>query len=316
MFIKNSIKISLVLSVISMVGLFFNQTTAQPSKEDIQKSGQDIINSSQLNIYKGSDTKNIISVFLEIDARKMEESKRFLSQNNIREKQALTYITSNISIDGTDRVRIYTSEKEESKIDKRRSTTIINGNDIYSYKEIFSEGVFIEESKYFAMAGFANLIPQVKPNKSNYLKEIWSNVFPLFLKDFWTNEIEFIYLGKAESQDTRANIIQIKLPDSDIDRKIFIDQRTNLLLMMTEEKANERFKYSTKYYFSDFKVASGLLIPHLIKIETLENYFDKDSVLLKETKIIQELVVKDFKINPKFNAKEFEIKDKTQNKDK
>jgi hypothetical protein len=79
------------------------------------------------------------------------------------------------------------------------------------------------------------------------------------------------------------------------------DQKSHRLLMMAKIFIEDGKTYERNFYFSDYKENSGLMIPHKFTVK---------GVTSSGTDVFIESNLKILKINPEFDAKIFEIKDK------
>lgn len=142
--------------------------------------------------------------------------------------------------------------------------------------------------------------------KNIFMESLWTSIFPMILSHPFEKNIEFKYIGKAKSNDKTANVIDVKPANGKTYRLLF-DSETNHLLMMivTHKEINDRFvgDVEEKYYFSERELVGGVLIPKKIKVEKKATP-DGESPVVKFFNI--EIV--DFKLNPKFDEKIFEIK--------
>lgn len=142
--------------------------------------------------------------------------------------------------------------------------------------------------------------------KNIFTESLWTSVFPLVLSHPFEKNIKFEYVGKAKSGETTANVIDVKPANGKTYRLLF-DSETNYLLMMivSHKETNDRFvgDVEEKYYFSEHKLIDGLLIPKKIKVE-------KKATPKGESPVVKffNIEILDFKINPKFDEKIFEIK--------
>ncbi len=192
--------------------------------------------------------------------------------------------------------------------------------------EVFEEGKYSEDSEMFlngkAYSAARGGRPLIKPKIPPYFKEIfskekiqylennpdklrilsmeaamWSDIFPILLFNPINTDVEYEYVGKAESAKQRADIIDVK---SDFYRKIrlFFDEKTHLLLMMTQELDKPESKYIEKRYFSGYETVDGLLIAKRIGVDAEEIYKDG-----REKKVYKPSprTYKEIKINPKVN---------------
>lgn len=118
--------------------------------------------------------------------------------------------------------------------------------------------------------------------------------------------VKFEYVGKAKSNDRMANVIDVK-PANGKTYRLLLDSETNYLLMMivSFKENNDRFvgDIEAKYYFSERELTGGLLIPKKIKVEEKITPDGKPPVVR-----FSNIEILDFKLDPKFDEKIFEIK--------
>ena len=142
--------------------------------------------------------------------------------------------------------------------------------------------------------------------KSIFTESLWTSFFPLILSHPFEKNIEFKYVGKAKSTDRTANVIDVK-PANGRTYRLLFDSETNYLLMMivSFKETNDRFvgDIEAKYYFSERELADGLLIPKKIKVEEKITPEGKSPTVR-----FSNIEILDFKLNPKFDGKIFEIK--------
>lgn len=135
--------------------------------------------------------------------------------------------------------------------------------------------------------------------------------------------LEFTYIGEAEAEDGRADVVEARGVNDFIVR-LFFDKETHRLLLLsyrepapeqliltprqsgqgsaqlqqnTQGDAEKRQDIEVQLRFSDYRVEDGFYLPHLIIRE-------------KGGKVDQEMELKGFKINPPFKPEHFEIKAK------
>ena len=128
----------------------------------------------------------------------------------------------------------------------------------------------------------------------------------MILSHPFEKSIKFEYVVKAKSNDRTANVIDVKPANGKIYRLLF-DSETNYLLMMivSFKENNDRFvgDIEAKYYFSERELINGLLIPKKIKVEEKITPEGKSPIVK-----FSNIEILDFKLNPKFDGKIFEIK--------
>lgn len=276
------IQITTILILAFSCSIFGQNTESNKTKaqEILAKAKQAIGKKRKAGEIKGLSITSVVTKHssfklrngqpVEIDDTVKSESNFELQNLKIREKETIdqTSIIRNVS-DSTQVV--------EEKI--------LNG-DNFSY----NRGDFVEGEKVKVP------IPTTPKEKSIfYLKDgIFPKLFPITL-DSWYLPLDFYYIGVAESNDGRANIIEAVVNNQTIYR-LFFDEKTNLLLLvvqtLTDDKNN---KTERKYFYSDYKEMDGLLIAAKIKAEITQS----------NGKIIEVREIKILKINPDFKSNFF-----------
>lgn len=142
--------------------------------------------------------------------------------------------------------------------------------------------------------------------KNIVMTSLWTSLFPLILSHPFEKNIEFKYIGNAESDGKTANVVEVK-PIGDKTYRLFFDTETNYLMMMiTNQKEDNGYfvgEIETKYYFSERELIDGVLIPKKIKVE-------KKGTPEGKAPIVQFFIyeILDFKLNPTLDEKGFNIK--------
>lgn len=142
--------------------------------------------------------------------------------------------------------------------------------------------------------------------KTIFTESLWTSLFPLILSHPFEKTVKFEYVGNAKSNDRTANVIDVK-PASGKTYRLLFDSETNYLLMMIVSfKVNNDSgvgDIEEKYYFSERELTDGLLIPKKIKVEKKTTPEGKSPIVR-----FSNIEILDFKLNPKFDEKIFEIK--------
>lgn len=142
--------------------------------------------------------------------------------------------------------------------------------------------------------------------KNIFMQSLWTSIFPLILSHPFEKKIEFIYVGKAKSNDKTANVIDVKPSDGKTYRLLF-DTETNYLLMMivSHKESNDRFvgDVEEKYYFSERELINGVSIPKKIKVEKKATPEGKEPITG-----FSNIEILEFKLNPKLDEKIFNLK--------
>lgn len=138
---------------------------------------------------------------------------------------------------------------------------------------------------------------QKQNNISQLKSQVFTSIFPIILNTSFYEPLEFNYIGIAESKDGKADVIETTAA-SGTKYQLFFDQQTNLLLMMTQSWTGKTSgkKYEKKYFYSDYREVDGLNAPHKIVVQ-------------QDGAVIEESQLKTLKVNPKFTADFFEVKE-------
>lgn len=146
-------------------------------------------------------------------------------------------------------------------------------------------------------------------------KSLWIDLFPLLLKMPWNSPInwglpvKFKYVGKARANGKRANVLELaslgkisgEIRGSKAQVKLFFDEESNLLLLITQKSSSGRGTWETKYRFSNYEVIDGLKVAKKINIESIFPIENRSEKILTET------TIKKLEINPTFSSKDFEL---------
>ena len=140
-------------------------------------------------------------------------------------------------------------------------------------------------------------------------QDLWVDLFPLLLKMPWDSTVKFKYVGKADANGKRANVLELvslgNLPEetrtSKAQVKLFFDEKSYLLLLITQKSFSGSGTLETKYHFYNYEVIDGLKVAKKISIES--NLPTKNG----NEKISTETIIKELQINPTFSPKDFAL---------
>lgn len=203
--------------------------------------------------------------------------------------------------------------------------TILNEDILETEDKIIAGGKEFSFDSIIKSGPFSSLMPKSKESsmaekRESFLQNFWLTIFPILLDSPWGESHTFEYVGKAESPDGRADIIDVKSNDvSDtVKIQLFFDEDSHLLLMMTvidnKEKEGMKVFSDTKYFFSNYERVDGFLIAKKINIESQsKTKMDKRIMGYKlkggNIKTTSEITLEEVKINPTFKPDTFLIKD-------
>ncbi|MFV0390266.1 MAG: hypothetical protein ACK5NT_16110 [Pyrinomonadaceae bacterium] len=188
-------------------------------------------------------------------------------------------------------------------------TTNRNSNDTISDNSLSKMEGKIDKKKLDAMKS-AKSTKKTDP-KVALQSKLWTDLFPLILSHPFESNLQFKYIGKAESKGKFANVVDVTSMTGQTYR-LFFDSETNLLLMMTYNRTDNKGDFGGafdgyreyKYYFTNREKMNGLLIPRQIKGETI--FKPKDGAEVKH--LYTTIEVEELQINPEINESIFEIK--------
>lgn len=133
-------------------------------------------------------------------------------------------------------------------------------------------------------------------------KQLFLHTFPIILEVPGDMTLEFSYIGKAESNGEKADVLEAVLPD---ESKVilFFDEKSHLLKMLINVgKTRFGAEYEEKRFFSDYKEKDGVMTANKINAEKTS--------LTKAGKfeLNDQLTLKSITFNPTFKPDLFEVK--------
>ncbi|MFV0388226.1 MAG: hypothetical protein ACK5NT_05675, partial [Pyrinomonadaceae bacterium] len=244
------------------------------------------------------------------------KSKSAMPQYNSRRALQLKYIIAkpNKALSGV------TIEIKNKVLSMKTSATLIsNGKDVIVNNVTEVNGVrtnSISNSKSqtalgaSALSGMAN--NEAKLSAEKVYRDANEVVFPLLLTSFIENSFMFRYVGKAESDGIKADVLERIMPASEKGRnetkmgerviRYFFDSATQNLLMIVHRNESTVTIVEESMYFSEYKQRAGVLIPTRIKIETNIVYKKPFRIMNKtytnlRVKKISDFLVREFQFN-------------------
>jgi hypothetical protein len=261
--------------------LAFGDARAQTKTEDPTAAENDAKVKAQTIIEKSRQNSGKKIALGEIKALTLSLETKLPAIDNFEE--VITKTEINVSF--PDKIRTFSigSTSQNSSL----ATNILNG-------ELFTKNV--EFNSKNQTAGINVDLGSKESQKRELKWKSWSFVFPITL-DAWYFPLEFKYRGIAESKDGRADLLEA-VSSGGTTYRLFFDQNSHLLLLMSvsfQNKANKLIE--SKYFFSDYKENGGLIIAHKIS-------FEQNGALMEER------TIKNLKLNPVFKADFFDVKEK------
>lgn len=135
-------------------------------------------------------------------------------------------------------------------------------------------------------------------------EEVFFFLFPILLESSDLIPLAFNYVGKAELNSEKADVIETRL-NEETKIRLFFDEASHLLKLLTTESILQNgSNFEEKRFYSDYKTVEGLMIANRINVETklTSNRLDSQT--------IEEQTLKSVKINPTFKSNFFEVKKK------
>lgn len=302
---------------------------------DPEAQAAEILEKARKAIYQGKKKHDINSLSLSMMENSYGKTTMFLENGKERTREERMETESLYSLAAPEKMRIEKHISNSPEPAVKMQTNIIaiaNGEKVSSDFEMLVNGQKFDldmgdmgENKDFAEIFSSQGLPV--PFAENDTKralidsELQSQVFPLLLNNFSNNNPQFKYIGKAEADNKKAYVLEMRLKNPETKNgfsykqttRYFLDTKTNLLLMITSERSTEHIKTSKKIYFSNHKVMNGLFIPSKIKEElttvSTQNIKIKGLEAIKGSKgnKIVEKEVKKLETNVSFPSDTFKV---------
>lgn len=288
---KQTIKIISLLLFLTTNWLYAQTGSSIESSKS--ERGREIVSQARKAIDRGNGLTNLKSFYINID-------------NTL---PGQTYSGMEISIVMPDKIKVI-SDLGNFKVFKivsggkysEDSEMNLNG-EIYSSRKMGGAAPKPKMPQYIEEALSKERVEYLKKNPDELNKlfmedAFWSSVFPILLTNPLNSDVTYEYVGKAESANQRADIVDVK---SNFFRKIrlFFDEKTHLLLMMTKELDRTKSVFTERYYFSNYQLTDGLLVARSVKRESDDVFKDGSA---KKTYNPPSPNIKEIKINSNLKA--------------
>lgn len=285
--------------VMIMILVFVSSLTAQESVK--VERGRQIVEEARKAVEKKSASKDIKGIYLKINSNINDVSVFREFSYQFSDKLYHTYSSSenakSITIWSGDK---YFEDYEMILNDKVIRQSVINAKLSKERAKKQSEGTLPNELKEIEKK--TSSLPS--DSKSKFLGNMWYYVFPVILQASFEPAAQFEYVGKAEAGNgQKADVVDVK---SSYLRKfrLFFDEKTHLLLMMTVTAINGDNEYQERFYYSDYQLTDGILVAKRIQRESRN--------INVNTKVENKLgdsftTIEEFKLNPKFSGDLFQI---------
>lgn len=318
-------KILQVLFVSFSVVLTINSQTIKKDSQRYDKA-KAIIEQSQKAIYQNIKKENVKSLYLKTEGTSAIESVTQIEGiSNPQETKSRQVTDSDISVELKDKISQKTFSYDEAKNsieNYSKIESVINGEKFSQNMETIIDGKAVDSNAMLnapyvpesVKKQLKEAMEKNKPTKETVKKNISEQLFAILLTSLLSSDKVFAYIGKAEANDRRADILEIE-SDTGRQTRYFFDEKTHLLLMITDEIAKGGMSVKTTQYFSDYQVMDGLMIAKKINVETESSanqemdFMGKNTKVSSKYKTITETTIKDFKINPAFKPETFAVKE-------
>lgn len=283
------------------------------AREQSIKRAEEIIQLARQAVYKDIQILDVKTLFINVKGKYTSLIKTPLDGEREMQIESTGLEESTFSIQKPDKIRIYSLEKTGEDSGTRK-IQILNGEKTYANWETMDNGEFVDFNVQFKKIGSPGIPYKDAVNKDFFIQSTWTDIFPIVLYNFLDESAKYLYFGKAEAPTGRADIIILKRSNTLLETKLFFDEKSHLLLMIVTTYQNDKQKTKNSYYYSNYILKDGMLIPQSIKVET--SYITRQKLGIETVNKQKEFEVFDFKLNPKFDAKEFEIKEEKKSEAK
>lgn len=313
-------KIILLLTVLmTMILTTKAQVEADVKKQAKDNKAQEILALARKAIYKYTEPEQIKSFHFEIKSTVVTESKVTVEG---ADKPTTTKVRLDleevmfVNLPSKIKYAAVTREADKNPIENfSTATMILNGNNVFFDTKQIADGKLVDIN---AILNSANVPEATKKSIRKQQEEARAVITEEYIKgkvsertlhhllyNPWKEE-SFSYVGKAEAEGTKADVLELSL--SPLNKvRFFFDEKTHLLLLVIQEVDGKDTKGKVFYYFSDYKLKSGVLVAHKINLES-ENTINRElggKNISTDVKLISEMTTEKFEINPVLKAEVF-----------
>lgn len=251
------IKVLLLLTISLIIPTFIG------AQENSEERALAIIQEAKKKVFSIPETP-IENLFVEF------ESKHFVPKQNNR------FIGIIESFNFTSNSKIWFAPPNKFK--SKRLSIYEESNYRELVSEVFKDGL-IKESRFHKSdgdTGFSQSLILLNPDRE-IQKKIEKQKKPKFKYEIFTNllyiplhveGVDFRFVGIATAGKQKAEVIEASFDDI-YKLRLFFDQETHLLLMMTSvfyDDVQER-ELSHKFFYSDYREKDGILFAHKVLME-------------------------------------------------
>jgi len=290
---------------------------------DTTTQANEILNQARKAVYKDGKKQDVTSIFLSVSGSWYDKTVRYMGKDKSRETEERMKVRREYSIASPQLARVvHYVDPSDSTAEvqlKMEITMIANGDQVKRSTDLFMNGQKLDMGKIPTLEELlsAEGLP-IKSPRSVADSDLRAELFPFLLYAPVGNAPKFNYVGRAEADGKKADVLEMQ-PDDALTgavkqtTKYFFDSESHLLLLITKDYSFDGIEKSISTYFSGHQLMAGLLIPTKIKEES--KVVSKKTIEVmglkstgSEQNKITELMVNKFEIGRQFPDKLFEIK--------
>ncbi len=267
--------VSCVLLILVNLSLVTFGQNSPLTPEERLEIGNRIISDSQKAIYGKLEPSRILGFELVIEGESIKNQTTThadkKSRNNVSKAKTEEGVTFLLPDQGSQFNKVSRTQNGIPFVVK--SSSKFNGDTFSQTVDMYRDGKRIDLPSIAAMLP-ANVSSATKEKISNLqikssitqLKEsYWTLVYPLILDAPWDSDAKpkYIFRGRAKVGQTDCDLVEL-VRNTGNKINLFFDQSTKLLVLMKIENKTEKSKSMTSYYYSDYSLMDGMLIPNKI----------------------------------------------------
>lgn len=325
--IKNTIKTNSLLITFSVLMFLLNGMAYGQAKDE---RAELVLKQARQAVYTKTNISDIKTIYIKRMISTQSRSSTIMDGSTDPQVQIVNRDTDEeILFQIPNKAKLISTSYTEGKnsVDNfARLETVLNGSETSSEMKIVRNGKAADLESVLAKMPpsmsvlIKNKIDLDSPNSSFTRTSLWETTFPIMLENPLDFPLSFSYIGKAEFNRNKMDVIEAKLEQNKTYR-LFFDEKTHLLSLMipVENLGQGNNEIETKYFYSDYQLINGLMVAKKINIETISNIKDiKAKIIIKEieipkakqreTRMLSEINVKELKLNMTFKPNTFDIK--------
>lgn len=319
-------KIMQILFWSCFLSLTVNSQTLDKDNSRSEKA-KTILKLAQEAIYRDAKIENVKAIQLKSSGTSvMDSTNQIEGESQPRLSSLKQTLEENISIEFDDKISQTTTSFSVDKNPIENFTkvkTTLSGDKFNSNTDTVTDGKRLDwddllNSPYIPES-VKKQMKEMQENakkaitKESIQKGVSSRLFPILLDMKLMSDVTFVFIGKAEAGNNKADILEIET-NTGRQTRYFFDEKTHLLLMVTDEISKDGKSSKTSTYFSDYQIFDGILVAKKVNTETessVENMeveiMGKKQKISTKLKTITETILTEFKINPKFKPETFVV---------